>query len=307
VGPFGVGGGGLVDGGDRLDEEVVPAETGVAFAAIRVEDPEGRPPPRRAVTVALDEGLRPLPHDVPPEPDPRAPREPEPEPGRLPDRGRQGGRDPGWFEDDEERLRATGERRQPAQPIGDLGGSVRRRQPTAGEVEEEQVHGPAGQQRAGDRQALVERGRGDHDEPFQTHAPGDRLDRIEGAREIQPRDDGAGRLRFRDQPKGERGPPAGAVATDGDARGSRQATGPQDRVEAGEPGVEDPIRGDVGDRCHVRRRRDRQRSDHLRSCRTPAGLEARQGGRHVRGEGGHPVIRIEQMFYLNQDPKRTFR
>jgi hypothetical protein len=73
VGPFELGGGGLVDGGDRLDEEVVPAETGVAFAAVRVEDPEGGPSPRRAVSIAGDQRLRTLTHDVAPEADPRPP------------------------------------------------------------------------------------------------------------------------------------------------------------------------------------------------------------------------------------------
>ena len=73
-------------------EEVVAAEAGVALAALRVEDPEGRPPPRRAVAVAGDQRLRPLADDVASEPDPRPPGELEAEAGRLGDGGRQAAR-----------------------------------------------------------------------------------------------------------------------------------------------------------------------------------------------------------------------
>jgi hypothetical protein len=79
VGPFRLDRGGLVA------EEVLPAKAGVPIAALRVEDPEGRPPTRRAIPVARDEGLGPLTDDVTPEPDPRPPGELEPEPGRLGD------------------------------------------------------------------------------------------------------------------------------------------------------------------------------------------------------------------------------
>ena len=100
-------GGGLVDGGDRLEEEVVPAEAGVAFAAVRVEDPERRPPPRRAISIARDQRLRPLADDVAPEADPRPPREFEAEAARLGDRGREAAGEPGRIEDDEEQFAMT--------------------------------------------------------------------------------------------------------------------------------------------------------------------------------------------------------
>ncbi len=321
MGPFGVGGGGLVDGGDggyRLDEEVVPAETGVAFAAVRIQDPERRPPSRRAISIAFDPSLRALADDVAPEPDPRAPGEFEPQTGRRPDRGHERTADPGRLEDHEERLGTTGERRQPTQPGGDVGRAVRGRQPATGEIQEEQVHGPAGEQGAGDGQALIERGRGDDHEPLQTDAAGDRLDRIEGAGEIQPRDHGTRCLGLGDQPERDRGPAAGPVAADGDAGGPGQPARSQDGIQTREPGPDDPLVGpDLGERRDTGERRvrervrqrlpvpqrvDRERPDDLRSCRTPAGLKARQGCRHGRGEGRHPVLRIEQMFYPNQDP-----
>ena len=173
-------------------EEVVAAEAGVALAALRVEDPEGRPPPRRAVAVAGDQRLRPLADDVASEPDPRPPGELEAEAGRLGDGGRQAAGQARWLEHDEERLRAPGERRQPAEPVGDPGGLVRGGQPAAGQVEDEQVHRAPGQQRATDGQALVEGLRGDDHEPFEPDAAGDRLDRVEAARQVQPGHDRAG-------------------------------------------------------------------------------------------------------------------
>ena len=115
----------------RLEEGLVP-EAGVALATLRVEDPEGRPPPRRAVSIACDQCLRPLAHDVASEPDPRPPGELEAEAGRLGHGGRQATRVTGRLEHDEERLRAPGQRRQPAEPVGDAGGLVRGAQATTG-------------------------------------------------------------------------------------------------------------------------------------------------------------------------------
>ncbi len=133
MGPFGVDRGGLID------EEVVATEAGVAFAAVGVEDPERRPPPRRAVAVAGDERLRPLSDDVAPEPDPRPPGELEADPGRLGDGGGEAAGQARRFEDDEERLRPPGERGQPAEPVGDPRRSIRGGQPAAGQVEDEEI------------------------------------------------------------------------------------------------------------------------------------------------------------------------
>ncbi len=148
MGPFGGGGlidgGGLIGGGDRLDEEVVPAEAAVAITTLRVEDPEGRPPPRRAVSVAGDQRLRPLADDVAPEPDPRASRELEPEAARLGDGVGHGAAEAGGFEDDEERFGASGEGGQPPESVGDGPGSVGLREAPTREIEQEQVHRATG-------------------------------------------------------------------------------------------------------------------------------------------------------------------
>ena len=246
MGPFGVGGvdgGGLIDGGDRLDEEVVPAEAAVAFAALRVEDPEGRPPPRRAVSIAGDQRLRPLADDVAPEPDPRASRELEPESARLGDRAGHGAGEAGRLEDDEERLGSSGEGGQPTQPVGDLAGPVGLRETPARQVEQEQVHRSAGQQAPGDGQSLVEGlGRDDH-EPFEPDAARDGLDRVERPGKVQPGHHRAGHLGLGDEPERQGGPSARTVATDGDAGGSRQASWSQDGIEAREPGGDDPVVG----------------------------------------------------------------
>ena len=237
-GPF-VDRGGWIGG--LVVEEVVAGEAGVALAAVGVEDPEGRPPPRRAVSVAGDQRLRPLADDVAPEPDPRPPGELEPDAGRLGDGGRQVPVEARRLEDDEQRLRATGERRQPAEPVGDPGGLVRGGQPATGQVEHEQVDRPPGQQRATDGQALVEGLGRDDDEPLEADAARDGLDRVEAARQVEPGDDGALGLGFRGEPEDERRPAARAVAADRDAGRSREAAASQDRVERREAGVDDAV------------------------------------------------------------------
>ena len=206
------------------------------------------------------------------------------------------------LEGDEERLRAAGEGGEPAEAIGDLGGGragIRARR----QVDDEEVDRAAGEERAGDRQAFVERVRGQDDEPVKPHAAGDGLDRVEAPGEIQPGDDRAVDLGLCREPEGE-GRLAGArLAAEGDARTARQAARTEDRIERREAGPDDPLRtaatgrfaGEDRLRFLVRERRRRQRPDDPRSCRAPACLEGRQSSRHVRGERRHRPT-IEQMF-----------
>ena len=287
------------------------AETAVPIATLGVEDPELRPSPRRSVAAAGDRGLGPLAHDVAAEPDPGLAFELEPEPGRLGDRGRQPGRQPGWFEGDEERLGAAGERGQPAEPVGDLGGcrpgSGRR---AWGEVDHEDIDRARGEKHPRDRQALVERLGGEDDEPVEPDAAGSGLHGIERSRQVQPGDDRAVGLRLGDEPEGERGRARARRAGQRDARAPREplARRSHDRVERGEAGPDDPLDtgpglagGRLGGLGWVverlgRERRGGQRPDHPRSCGTPPRLEGRQSRRHVRGEAGHRTASIEQMF-----------
>jgi hypothetical protein len=85
-------------------------KAGVAVVAVGIQDPKLCPPPRRAEPVAGDHRLRPLPHDVAAQPDPRSPRQLEPKAGRLRNRGGQTGRQAGGLDQDEQCLRPTSQR-----------------------------------------------------------------------------------------------------------------------------------------------------------------------------------------------------
>ena len=145
-GPFGLDRGGM-DGG-LIEQEVRAAETGVPFTALGVEDPEGRPLARWPVSVAGDHGLRALADDVAPEPDPGPSGQFQAETGRLGHGGREAAGGSRRLEDDEDRVRPSGERGQAPEPVGDAGRTVRGGEPAAGQVQEEQVHRATGQQAA---------------------------------------------------------------------------------------------------------------------------------------------------------------
>ena len=156
------------------------------------------------------------------------------------------------------------------------------------------------EERPGNREALVEGRRGHDDEPIESYAAGDGLDRIERPGHVEPRDDRALRLGLGGKAKGERGLSRARLATEGDAGAPGQAAGPENRVERGEAGSDDPLvglRGGSGKRLGrlVRQWHGRKRTDDPRSCRSPACLEGRQSSRHVRGERRHGQT-IEQMF-----------
>jgi hypothetical protein len=286
------GGGGNV----VVEEEIRAAEARIALATLGVEDPQLRPSPRRTEPVPGDGHLRLLADHVAPEPDPRPAGELETETGRFRNGGREAGGQAGRLEGDEQRLRPAGQRGQPAEPVRDLRGA-RARVRARRQVDDEQVHRSAGEQRPGDREALVERVRGQDDEPVEANATGDGLDRVEGAGEVQPGDDRAVGLGLRGEAEGERRLARAGVTTEGDAGAARQAARAEDRVERREAGPDDPLDGLAGrPRLLVLgKRRRRQRSDHPRSCRSPARLEGRQSRRHIRGEGRHHRI-LEQMF-----------
>jgi hypothetical protein len=286
-----------------VDEKGVVGETGVPLAALGVEDPEGRLPTRRAVAVVRDERLGTLADDVAAQADPRPSSELEPDAGRLGDRGREAAGESGRIEDQQQGLRAPGERGKSVESIGDPGRLVRLRQSTAGQVEHEHVDRPSREETAGDRQPLIEAGRGDDDEPFEADAAGDGLDRIEAPRQVEPGHDRALRLRLRRDPQGERRPAAGAVAADRDAGRLRETARTQDRVERGEAGVDDAVVVETRlvawllVRRPIGKRRDRQCPDDPRSCRTPSSPQARDSGIHITTRGRHRTSRLEHMFY----------
>jgi hypothetical protein len=226
-----------------------------------------------------------------------------------------------WLEDRERDPRPPGERRQATEPIGHAAGLRGLRASVAirtgldrgpgfdplWEVDDEQVDRPARQERAGDRDPLVDVGRGHDDEPLWLHAAGDGLDRVERLGKVQPRDDGAGRLGLRGESQGERRPAARQVTPERDAHPARQATRAEDRVQRREPGREDlgwvrlASRTATDLRLIVRNleRHGRERADDLtesrRSGRAPLRPKGRESRRHVRGEHRHGSI-IEHPF-----------
>ncbi len=194
----------------RVAEEARPTETGVALAAVGVEDLERGSPARWAGPIAGDDHLRSLPDDVPAEPDPRSVRQLQPDAGRLAHGGREAGAAgrPRRLEHDERDPGTARERGDSGEPIGEPGGAWRAR----GQVDDQEVDRPAGEEGAGDRQALLGiRGR-HHDEPGQLDPARHGLHRVERRREVQPRDDRAGRLRLGREAERKRRPPARGVA-----------------------------------------------------------------------------------------------
>ena len=283
------------------------AETAVPLATLGVEDPELCSSPRRPVAAAGDERLGPLADDVAAEPDPGPPGQLQAEPGRFGDGGRQARRQARRLEGDEKRLGPASQACKATQPLGDLRRGRARVGPRR-QVEHEDVDRAAGEEHPGNRQALVERLRGQDDEPVQADTAGGGLDRIERPGEVEPGDDRTVGLGLGDEPQGEgRGAGRGSAA-EGHARAAREPARADDRVESREARPDDPLdassrlaRGRMSELGWVvgrlgRKRRGGQRSDHPRSCGTPPRLERRESSRHVRGEAGHRTVRLEHPF-----------
>jgi hypothetical protein len=287
-----------------LVEEPVAAEAGVALATVRVEDPEDRPAAWGPGPVAGDQHLRSLADHVSAEPDPRSPGQLQPNAGRLADRA---GETPGSgrvrrFENDQADPSPPGQRRQPPEPIAEsrLRAASRPIRDTAGQVDHQEVHRSTGQQRAGDRQALVGIGGGQDDEPLRPDAPSHDLDRVERGREVQPGDDGSTRLRGGGKPQRERGPAARRVAAQRHAHAPRHAAGAEDGVELGEARREDPIEIRLREPSVVLEWNRGQCADHVsrvaRCGRTPARSKRREGRAEVHIGCRHRTPSIEQMF-----------
>ena len=283
-------------------------EAGVALSAVGVEDPQRRPPPGWAGAIARDDHLRSLADDVPPEADPRSTGKLEPDAGRFADRGLEitgslrpfGSRPRGWLrrrlEDDERDPGPPGERREPSESIAES--RSRDARASAGrQVDDEQVHRPTGEQRAGDGHALLGIGGRQDDEPLQLDTASHGLHRVQRRREIQPGHDRARGLGLRNEPQGQRRPAARDVASNRQAHPARHATGTEDRIELGEAGRMDPVEVNRGAGRHlllgirILERHRRQRADDL--TREPLPGEpgrgrppARSKRRERRGELG---------------------
>ena len=283
------------------------AETAVPLATLGVEDPELCSSPRRPVAAAGDERLGPLADDVAAEPDPGPPGQLQAEPGRFGDGGGEARYQARRLEGDEERLGPASQACKATQPLGDLRRG-RARVRTGREVNHEDIDRAAGEEHPGDRQALVEGVGRQDDEPVEPDAARRGLDRIERPGEIEPGDDRAVRLGLGDEPQRERGGTGRRRAAERHAGRARKPARPDDRIERRKAGPDDPLdassrlaRGRGSELGWVvgrlgRERRRGQRSDHPRSCRTPSRLKGRQSCRHVRGEAGHRMLRLEHLF-----------
>jgi hypothetical protein len=284
-------------------QERFAAEAGIALAAVRIEDPEGRPAAWWAGPIAGDHHLRSLADHVPAEPDPRSTGQLQPDARRLADSAGEttGAGGVRRLEHDEADPGPPGQRREAAEPIGEsrLRGATRALPDARRQVDDQQVDRSTGQQRAGDREALVGIGRRQHDEPLRLDTASHDLDRVEGGREVQPGDDRAGYLRRRGKPQRERGPAARRVATQRHAHAPRHAAGAEDGVELSEPRREHPIPIRLREVSVLERDRG-QRADHIpgeaRRGRTPARSKRRQGRAEVRIGCRHRTPSIEQMF-----------
>ncbi len=245
------------------------AEAGVALSAVGVEDPQRRPTPGWPGAIARDDHLRSLADDVSSEPDPRSTGELEADPGCLAHGRRQpllgarplDSRARGGLrrrlEDHERDAGSTGERREPAESIAEsrsraAGGAIRRSPgagsrrfrcgtATARQVDDQQVHRPTREQRAGDGEAFLGFGGRQHHEPLRLHAAGHGLHGIQRRREVQPGHDRARGLGLRDEPQGQRRATARDITADREAHPARDAAGTEDRIELGKAGRMDAI------------------------------------------------------------------
>lgn len=298
------------EGAERraVGEERPQAKAGVPIPAVRVEDPERRPAPRWTGPVPRHECVRGLADDIPAEADPRPAAELQADPGPLPDRGGHRSAEARRLQGEEADPGPPGEGGEPAQAAREPGraGELHR------EVQDEEVHGPAGEERARDREALLRVGGRQDDEPLRLDAAAHRLHRVERVGEVQPGDDPARGLGLRGESQRDRRPAAREVPPEREAHPARQPAGPEDRVQVREPSGEDAgrirdagldagggIRAAPEARIQRRDRRHRERADDLatrpRGSRAPARSKGREGRGDVRGEAAHGPS-IEHLF-----------
>ena len=180
----------------------------------------------------------------------------------------------------------------PARPAGRGGPRSPRRPPAGAAGQDEEVHRPAGEERAGDRQALVRGGRGDHHQPGRLDAAGNGLHRVERVGEVQQATIAPPACALGREAERDRGPPARQVPAQGQAHPAGQAARPgEDPVQVREARGEDAgpirlrrrdlVRGRI--RCGAARSRGPRPPPRRRAVRPlPTRSQGRKGRRHVR-------------------------
>jgi hypothetical protein len=265
-----------------------PHEAAVPRAALRVQDLELRAATRRPVAIALDAGHAPLAHHVPAEPDPARPAEIQSQTARLLDRRRQPAAEPVRLQDQQQRPGPARQRREAVQPVPHLrphDGRV----PPVRQVQHQQVHRPRGEQRARQRERLLQVRRREHHQPLRDDPAGDGLHGIEGAREVQPGDDRPRDLCLRRDPERERRLARRGVSAQRHRGRARQPARAEDRVQRGEPRRHHAaVRVRGGDPWPGRRH---ERDERRRAERDDPGSPFRLLLRRQRGDGERALDR----------------
>ena len=158
-----------------------------------------------------------------------------------------------------------------------------RRSDRLGQVDHEDVDGSPGKERSGHRDPLLRRSRLEDNEPLQANTPGDGLDRVQASGKVHPGGNRTRRLGLGDEPQGKGGPAARRITAQGNRRIARHPTRAEDCIERSEAGPDHPVRIDrlgqaARKRLDVQLRGDRERTDHPRSCRSPARPEGCKSG-----------------------------
>ena len=307
----------------RLPQQLVAGQAGVSHSTVRVQNSKLRGPSGRSKTIPTYAHLRPLPNDVPPQPDPRQAAQLEPERGDLRDRSGDRRREPRRLENDHLDAGSTGEGRQAMEPIGQTrrGPSGRIERPVR-QIQHEEIDRSVLEKHRGHCQRLLERIGRDDDQPVELDAPSDCLDGIEASSQIEVRRYSTCHLGLGDCPQRQGRFAARLAAAKSGGRDTRQTAEAEDCIERAESGRDCSLVkrgcGAAGLRHVVRRglRGDRERPDHLsfptprnltrlvttrperrdaapgapapaRSCSTPAFPKGRQSSFDVRGRICH--------------------
>ena len=207
-----------------------PLRAGEPLARIEVADLQLHRPAESAGVILGHGHHGPLPNDVPAEAEPGAPFQLEAKAARLRERALEGTGKARWLEREEPGPYPPGMGAQAPQDGLVADGQPRR------QVDDEQIHGPAREERPGQAEALVRIRRADDDEPAQIDATTGRLERIERPGEVQPGDDRAMDLGLRHAAERERRLARRGIAMESGAGAPGQAARGKDPVERREAG-----------------------------------------------------------------------
>ncbi|MEO8208017.1 MAG: hypothetical protein ABI598_03190 [Chloroflexota bacterium] len=215
-------------GRPAFPEQRVQAEAGIPIPTVGVQDPDHRSPARRTDPAAGDDHLGGLPYDIPAQANPRSAVELQADAGTRSGRGGNRADEPGRLKDEQGDPGSSGQGGEPAEAIGKARCRLRPRR----QIKDQQVHGPADQERPGDGKALVRAGRRDHHEPLGLDAAGDRLHGIKGVGKIKPGHDRPASLGLGGEPERDGGPSARQITSKRKTCPTGQAARPKNGVEA---------------------------------------------------------------------------